>query len=49
MATRRDPPRRVTPEILALYRKEAVRLQFEARRDFRRRICLWLLKRLRRR
>jgi hypothetical protein len=48
-ATRRDPPRRVTPEILAFYRKQAVRLQFEARRDCRRRIYLWLLKRLQRR
>jgi hypothetical protein len=49
MAARRDPPRRVTPEVLAYHRKEAVRLRLEARRAFCRRNHLWLLKRPRKR
>jgi hypothetical protein len=40
---RYDPSsRRVTPEVLAFYKKEAVRLRFEARRQWRRRLCAWV-------
>jgi hypothetical protein len=47
--TRRDPPRRVTPEILTFYKKKAQRLRLAAQLQARRRLCLWLAKMLRRR
>jgi hypothetical protein len=42
MPARRDPPRRVTPELLAFYKKKAQRLRLAARRRWRRRLCAWL-------
>jgi hypothetical protein len=45
---RRDPPRRVTPEVLAFYKKKAQRLRLAARLRARRRLCRWLAKMQRR-
>jgi hypothetical protein len=42
MTARRDPPRRVTPEVLAFYKKKAQRLRLAAQLRARRRMCRWL-------
>jgi hypothetical protein len=44
--TRRDPPRRVTPEDLAFYKQKAQRLRRAAQRRWGRRLCSWLAKML---
>ncbi|WP_165421341.1 RSP_7527 family protein [Bradyrhizobium sp. Leo170] len=44
---RRDPPRRVTPELLAFHVKQAHALRAEAYRDMMRALWDWLMKALR--
>jgi hypothetical protein len=45
--TRRDPPRRVTPELLAFYKKRAHQLRTEAYVNAGRALWAWLKKLIR--
>jgi hypothetical protein len=44
MPTRRDPSRRVTPELMAFYRRRAHQLRAEAYRNLWRTLWEWLRK-----
>jgi hypothetical protein len=46
MSSRREPARRITPDLIAFHKIDAKRLRLEARRHALRRVFAWLVKTL---